>query len=60
MGVVILVLAVSIYTVGLLNGHNLLDVMRVDFQYMGGVNFQKQFGTVLLIQLSNGLQYQLS
>ena len=60
MGVVILVLAVSIYTVGLLNGHNLLDVMRVDFQYMDGVNFQKQFGTVLLIQLSNGLQYQLS
>lgn len=60
MGVVILVLAVSIYTVGLLNGHNLLDVMRVDFQYMDGVNFQKQLGTVLLIQLSNGLQYQLS
>lgn len=54
MGIVILVLAVSIYTIGLLNGHNLLDVMRVDFQYMDGVNFQKQFGTVLLIQLFNG------
>ena len=35
MGVVILVLAVSIYTVGLLNGHNLLDVMRVDFSNNG-------------------------
>ena len=35
MGVVILVLAVSIYTVGLLNGHNLLDVMRVDFSANG-------------------------
>lgn len=35
MGVVILVLAVSIYTVGLLNGHNLLDVMRVDFSVHG-------------------------
>ena len=35
MGVVILVLAVSIYTVGLLNGHNLLDVMRVDFSAHG-------------------------
>ena len=27
--------AVSIYTVGLLNGHNLLDVMRVDFSNNG-------------------------
>lgn len=35
MGIVILVLAVSIYTVGLLNGHNLLDVMRVDFSVHG-------------------------
>lgn len=35
MGIVILVLAVSIYTIGLLNGHNLLDVMRVDFSVHG-------------------------
>lgn len=49
MGIVILILAVSIYTVGLLNGHNLLDVMRVDFSVNGWRQLPKA--------LWNGLTY---
>lgn len=35
MGIVILVLSITIYTIGTLNGQNLFDLLRVDFQMQG-------------------------
>lgn len=35
MGIVILILSITIYTIGVFNGNNIFDVLRIDFQTQG-------------------------